>query len=150
MENKNHPERSLMHTLSVPFIWSIVVPLLILDFFMELYHRVCFPIYNIPLVDRSKYIKFDRHKLDYLEPMDKINCVYCGYANGLLRYTAVIAGETEKYWCAIKHAKTEGYVEPEHHKDFLEYGDEEGFIRKYHREGFAEYEEKDGLEQVKK
>jgi hypothetical protein len=148
MENRNHPERSLMHTLSVPFIWGIVIPSLILDFFMELYHRVCFPIYNIPLVDRSKYIKIDRHKLDYLEPMEKINCVYCGYANGLLRYSSAIAAETEKYWCGIKHAKTEEFIEPEHHKNFLEYGDEEGFVRRYQLEDQAESEE-DNLEHKK-
>jgi hypothetical protein len=149
MENKKHPERSLMHTVTIPFIWGIVVPLLALDFFMELYHRICFPIYNIPIVDRSKFIKIDRHKLDYLEPLDKLNCVYCGYANGLLRYTAVIAAETEKYWCGIKHAKSEGFIEPEHHKEFLEYGDENGFIKKYKMDESAEFEEEDGIEHKK-
>jgi hypothetical protein len=131
MENKKHPERSLVHRLTVPVIWGIVIPLLLLDFFMELYHRICFPVYNIPIVDRSKYIKVDRHKLDYLDPLEKVNCVYCGYANGLLRYTAEIAAQTEKYWCGIKHAKTEEYIEPKHHQEFVEYDDEEGLIRKY-------------------
>ncbi|MBU1075491.1 hypothetical protein KJ733_01645 [Patescibacteria group bacterium] len=131
MENKKYPERSLMHTITVPFIWGIVAPLLILDFFMEFYHRICFPIYNIPLVERSKYIKIDRHKLEYLDPLEKINCVYCGYANGLLRYTSEIAAQTEKYWCGIKHAKTENFIEPEHHKEFVEYGNQEEFIEKY-------------------
>ena len=131
MEHKKYPERSLMHKLSVPVIWSLVVPFVILDFFIELYHRICFPIYDLPIVDRSKYIKIDRHKLDYLEPLDKLNCAYCGYASGLLRYTVEIITETEKYWCGIRHAKTEGYIEPEHHQDFVEYGDEEGIIKKY-------------------
>jgi len=52
--------------------------------------------------------------------MDKFNCVYCGYVNGWINYIQEIAARTEKYWCAIKHEKYEGFVEPKHHKDFSE------------------------------
>ncbi len=54
--------------------------------------------------------------------------MYCGYANGLLAYVGKIAAETEKYWCGIKHDRSIGeLIEPEHHKDFIEYNDEEAY-----------------------
>jgi len=119
--------KRLRHTLSFPFIMMMIVPLVFFDFFLEIYHRICFPLYRIPLVERGKYIRYDRHKLNYLNWLEKIFCAYCGYANGLVHYGMVIAGETEKYWCAIKHQKNDGFVEPPHHKEFAEFGDEKKF-----------------------
>lgn len=113
--------------LSMPFIWGMVVPLMFLDVTMEVYHRVCFWLYGIGYVKRSKYIKIDRHKLAYLAWYEKIACAYCGYANGLLAYSVEIAGETEKYWCGIMHKKYSGFVPPKHQDEFLKYGDEQGF-----------------------
>lgn len=119
------------HTLSFPFIIIQIVPIVFFDLFIEIYHHLCFPLYGIPLVIREKYIKIDRYKLSYLTPMEKVFCAYCGYANGFLRYAAAIASATEKYWCAIKHARTPGFIEPIHHNEFAEYGDESGY-QKWH------------------
>ncbi len=130
MEYKKHSKR-LRHFISIPLTWAPLIPLVILDLFIEIYHRICFPLCGIPLVKRSNYIRIDRYKLPYLNWFEKINCVYCGYANGLLHYTTVIAGETEKYWCGIMHDKYKNFVPPKHHKDFLKYGDEKSFKNKY-------------------
>jgi len=105
----------------------MVFPLVIFDICMEIYHQVCFRLYKIPRVKRSSYVKIDRHKLEYLSTLDKINCAYCGYANGLMQYAVEIAAKTEKYWCAIKHKKANGFVEPVHHKEFADYGDETSY-----------------------
>ena len=96
MEHKKY-SRKFRHWISYPFIWITILPLIILDIFLELYHRACFPFYGIPYVKRCKYIKIDRHKLQYLSLGNKIGCAYCGYANGWPNYASVIAGETEKY-----------------------------------------------------
>ena len=121
----------LRQIMSAPFIYMMIIPLIITDFFLEIYHHICFPLYEIPIVKRSNYIKLDRHRLSYLNWFEKLNCTYCGYANGLISYLTKITGETEKYWCAIKHQKTPNYHEPKHHRDFLEYGDEEQYQNKY-------------------
>lgn len=63
--------------------------------------------------------------------MQKLNCIYCGYANGVLQYIVRIVAETEKYWCAIQHEPKEEFIAPEHHKDFIAYGDEKGYKDKY-------------------
>lgn len=118
---------------SAPFIFGMAVPFVFLDICLELYHRVCFPLYGLAYVRRSDYIKIDRHKLKYLTFKEKMGCLYCGYANGLLHYASVIAGITEKYWCGIMHQKHQGFVPPPHHKDFVEYGDEAAFYKKYGR-----------------
>ncbi|WP_271223801.1 hypothetical protein, partial [Streptosporangium carneum] len=64
----------------------------------------------------------DRHKLPYLNVIQKLNCLYCAYANGVLAYVAEIASRTEQYWCPIKHAAR---VTGTHRRydGFLEYGD---------------------------
>ncbi len=115
------------HFIAFLFTWGVLLALIILDISIEIYHHICFSLYGLKLVDRGQYIKIDRYKLQYLNWVQKLNCVYCGYANGLLKYASVIAGETEKYWCGIKHAKEDGFVSPKHHKDFLEYNDDKSF-----------------------
>jgi len=124
MEYKRHPENVLNDIISVIFIYPMIVPLVVFDFFLEIYHNACFRLYGIPLIERSKYVRVDRHKLSYLNPLEKVNCAYCGYANGLLNYAVKIAGETEVYWCGIKHQANNGFVEPAHQKNFIKYGDE--------------------------
>lgn len=140
MYNKiaDFPYKDLRNFLSTPFILGMAVPLVILDFCMEIYHHFAFPLYNIPLVKRATYIKIDRQKLSYLNGFDKAWCAYCGYANGLLAYAVAVAGETEKYWCAIKHEPDKNFHEPAHHKDFLPYGDEMAYLEKYEPEKLAE------------
>lgn len=107
--------------MSTPMIWSLLIPFVVLDVWVELYHRSCFPIYGIPYVSRSKYIRIDRHRLRALSYIQKIDCMYCGYVNGLVHYISVIAAETEKHWCAIRHEETNDFIPPVHHRDFRPY-----------------------------
>lgn len=130
MQNKQH-NRPFAHLTSTPFILGMIIPLVFLDICLEIYHHVCFPLYGIPLVKRKNYIKIDRHRLAYLNMFDKLWCAYCGYANGLMHYATNIAGETEHYWCGIKHQPRKGFIEPAHHKNFAKYGDEKDLKDKY-------------------
>lgn len=95
---------------------------------MEIYQQTCFRLYDLPINERAKYIKIDRHKLKYLNPLEKFNCMYCSYVNGVFEYSKKIAADSEKYWCGIQHQKSENYISPSHHKDFLEYGDKDSFM----------------------
>ena len=61
--------------------------------------------------------------------IEKINCAFCSYANGLIAYTREIASLTEAYWCPIKHAKRLNGSHPRY-KDFLDYGDAEAYAVK--------------------
>lgn len=131
MENYKRKKTYIRHRIIFFFIWPPLVAFLIFDIFLEFYHRLAFPLYGIPTIKRSKYIKIDRHKLNYISISDKINCAYCGYANGLLNYATKIVGETEKYWCGIKHKPDDNFIEPFHHSEFvLDYDNEEQF-KKY-------------------
>ncbi|OWY10010.1 hypothetical protein B6V74_08375 [Thioclava sp. F42-5] len=115
-----------MVILTAPVIYSLIVPFVLLDLFVSLYQAICFPIYRIAKVKRSDHIVVDRQHLAYLNALQKLNCVYCGYCNGLLSYVREIAGRTEQYWCPIKHAHQ---VKGPHlrYRDFVEYTDAEGF-----------------------
>jgi len=113
----------LRHALTAPLIFGAVIPIALLDLFIEIYHRICFPFYRIPYIIRKNYVKIDRHKLSYLRLGQKINCIYCGYANGVIQYWAKIVGETERYFCSIKHKEDDSFIAPEHHKEFIDYND---------------------------
>ncbi|AJE46022.1 hypothetical protein [Celeribacter indicus] len=108
--------------ISAPVIYALIVPFVLLDLCVTLYQAICFPIYGIPKVERRAYIAVDRHKLTYLNAMQKLNCVYCGYCNGLLAYVREIAGRTEYYWCPIRHARPLPDRHA-HYNDFLPFGD---------------------------
>ena len=96
----------LRNIVSAPFIYMMIVPFLLLDLFLLVYQSVCFPLYGIPKVKRSNYVIIDRHHLGYLNAVERLNCAYCGYVDGLLAYTRQIVSRTEMYWCPIKHART--------------------------------------------
>src|ERR1019366_470345 len=55
---------------------------------------------------RKDYLVFDRGRLAYLNTIEKVGCIYCSYANGLLAMITEIAARTEQHFCPIKHAHT--------------------------------------------
>lgn len=123
---------TLFNLLTAPIIWACLLPALGLDLMVSIYHAVCFPIYGIPKVRRSDYIVMDRQALRYLNLIEKINCAYCGYFNGLICYVQEIAARTEQYWCPIKHARKIAAIHSRYGK-FLEYGDAEGYKKRLER-----------------
>jgi hypothetical protein len=112
----------ILHLLSVPVIWSVLIPALILDGFASFYQWICFPIYKITKVKRSDYMIVDRHRLGYLNIIEKLNCFYCSYFGGLMGYLTEIAARTEQYWCPIRHASRIKSIHSRYQK-FFEYGD---------------------------
>lgn len=105
-----------------PIIYSMIVPLLILDLFVTLYQATCFPIYKIAKLRRADYIVFDRQKLEYLNWIEKFHCTYCAYGSGLISYVSAIVAKTEEYFCPIKHARAVLGTH-ERYRRFLDYGE---------------------------
>jgi hypothetical protein len=94
-------EGDLLSLLTAPVTYSLFLPLVVLDLWVTLYQRLCFPIYRIASVPRRRYFAIDRHRLAYVRE---------------------IAARTEQYWCPIKHAR----VIPTPHsryRSFFAYGD---------------------------
>ncbi len=118
--------------VSAPVIYSVIVPLVLLDIFVSVYQAICFPVYGIEKVRRADHLVFDRHHLAYLNALEKLNCAYCSYANGLISYTREIAGRTEQYWCPIKHARRLSGVHA-NYRNFVDYGDAEAFEKQSKR-----------------
>ncbi|MEI7891003.1 MAG: hypothetical protein WCI36_03450 [bacterium] len=130
--------KSIRHIASMPFIYSMLIPAVILDVFITIYQFFAFPLYGIPKVKRSEYFVYDRRFLDYLNVIQKVHCVYCTYVNGLFAYAVEIGARTERYWCPIKAAsKPKAY----HgwYKEFADYGDPEEWTCKFNdHEAFAD------------
>ena len=94
-----------LNLITGPIIYSMILPLLLLDLCVSFYQATCFPIYQISKVHRDDYIVFDRQQLEYLNFIEKFHCTYCAYGNGLMAYVSEIVGRTEEYFCPIKHAR---------------------------------------------
>ncbi len=112
--------------VTAPVIYSLIVPIALLDLCVSLYQAICFPAYGIAKVRRRDHVVIDRHHLAYLNGVEKLNCVYCGYANGVISFTREVAARTEQYWCPIKHALRVAGAHGRY-PNFVDYGDAEGF-----------------------
>ncbi len=128
--------------LTSPLIYLGWIPFILMDAFVTLYQAVCFTVYRIPKVRRCDYMVFDRAGLPYLNLVEKFNCFYCSYGNGVAAYTREVASRTEQYWCPIKHARRVLGAH-DRYSEFFEHGDAETF-----RAGQArlrrQYERKEG------
>lgn len=114
--------------LTAPVIYSLIAPFVILDLWVSLYQAICFRVYRIPQVRRSRYVVFDRSGLAYLNLIEKFNCAYCSYGNGVIAYAREIASRTEQYWCPIKHARRVLRAHP-YYSGFMDFGDAEAYRR---------------------
>jgi hypothetical protein len=121
---------NLRHFLSIPFIYGMIVPVLFLDIVLTIYQWTAFALYRIPHVKRSDYIIYDRRFLDYLNWIQKLNCLYCSYVNGVFAYAVEIGARTERYWCPIKAASKPKFSHG-WYKDFADYGSPEEWKQKF-------------------
>jgi hypothetical protein len=116
----------LRNRVTAPVIYSMIVPLVLLDISVTIYQLLCFPLYRIERVRRQDYMAFDRRHLAYLNAIEKFHCTYCSYGNGLASYVREIIARTEQYWCPIRHARRLLQTHS-HYSQFVDYGDAEAF-----------------------
>ena len=115
-------EIPLLHLLSSPVIYGMIFPALFLDIMLFVYRHVVSRVFGIRFRKRSDFVVFDRQYLGYLNVIEKLNCLYCSYFNGLMCYASSVASKTELYFCPIKHAKKIAYKHEQYDR-FLPYGD---------------------------
>lgn len=122
---------SFLAILTAPVIYAGWIPFILMDLFLTVYQAVCFPVYRIPKVRRSDYLVFDRADLPYLNVIEKFNCFYCSYGNGVAAYAREVSARTEQFWCPIKHARR---IRDAHarYPNFFDHGDAEAY-----RQGLA-------------
>ena len=115
--------------MTAPLIYVGFIPFSLLDIFLAFFQGICFPIYGIPKVKRADYVIFDRGRLKYLNILERLNCFYCSYANGLCAYLSEVAARTEQHWCPIKHALR---LRAPHsrYSHFFEYGDAQQYSQR--------------------
>ena len=115
-----------LNILTAPVIYSGLFLFVLLDLFLLCYQTLCFPIYGITKVKRAEYLVFGREDLPYLNLIEKFNCFYCSYGNGLAGFFREVAARTEQYWCPIKHARRIKAAHG-HYPRFFEYGDADSY-----------------------
>jgi hypothetical protein len=117
---------NLLSVLTAPVIYALFFPILLLDLSITIYQHICFRAYGIPRVKRSDYFVFDRAHLAYLNLIEKINCAYCSYGNGVMAYGREVVARTEQYWCPIKHARKVMAAHP-YYTGFVDFGDAQSY-----------------------
>ena len=118
----------LLVAVTAPVIYSLLIPFAVADLWVSIYQAVCFRVYGIPQVQRGRYMNFDRNGLPYLNALEKLNCAYCSYVNGVIACVREVASRTEQYWCPIKHTRR---VVGAHarYDGFEDFGDGDGYRR---------------------
>ncbi len=126
----------LLVAVTAPVIYSLLIPFAVVDLWVSIYQAICFRVYRIPQVRRGRYMNFDRNGLPYLNALEKLNCAYCSYVNGVIAYVREVASRTEQYWCPIKHTRR---VVGAHarYDGFEDFGDGEGYRRHLERQRAA-------------
>jgi hypothetical protein len=119
-------QADLRNAITAPLIYGMILPMMLLDAALSVYQWLCFPLYRIERVRRKDCWTFDRAHLAYLNTLEKLNCAYCSYGNGLAAYFTEIASRTEQYWCPIKHARRVQHAHSRYNR-FVDYGDAQGF-----------------------
>lgn len=124
--------------IAIPFIYVMIIPAVILDIMLFIYQQTAFRLYKIPIVDKKDYIIYDRWQLDYLNFIQKFNCMYCSYFNWLMSYTVEVAWRTERYWCPIKRANKMKWG---HSREsfFADYWDPDWFKETFCKEKINDY-----------
>ncbi|MDX2277836.1 MAG: hypothetical protein NW206_20480 [Hyphomonadaceae bacterium] len=112
--------------ITAPIIYSLIIPFAMADLWVSIYQAICFRVYGIPQVKRGQYMIFDRAGLPYLNAIEKLNCAYCSYVNGVIAYVREVGSRTEQYWCPIKHARRAYGAHPRY-AHFENYGDGEQY-----------------------
>jgi hypothetical protein len=115
-----------LSVLTAPVIYALLLPMLLLDVSITVYQQICFRAYGIPRVKRGDYFVYDRAHLAYLNLIEKINCAYCSYGNGLMAYGREVVARTEQYWCPIKHARKIMAAHP-YYTGFVDFGDAQSY-----------------------
>ena len=107
---------------SAAVVYSLLLPFALLDLWVTLYQAICFRAWRVKRVRRRDFFAIDRARLPYLNALEKANCLYCSYANGVVGYVREVAARTEQYWCPIRHARR---VRGSHERYelFVPYGD---------------------------
>jgi hypothetical protein len=117
---------NLMSVLTAPVIYALFFPIVLLDLSITIYQHICFRAYGLPRVKRGDYFVFDRAHLAYLNLIEKINCAYCSYGNGVMAYGREVVARTEQYWCPIKHARKIMAAHP-YYTGFVDFGDAQSY-----------------------
>ncbi len=112
----------LLTIVTAPVIYSLIVPFVMMDLSVSLFQALCFRAWGVARVRRRAFFAIDRHKLGYLNGLEKANCVYCSYVNGLIAYVREVAARTEQYWCPIRHGRRVRGLH-DRHTGFAPYGD---------------------------
>jgi hypothetical protein len=115
-----------LSVLTAPVIYALFFPILFLDLSVTIYQHICFRAYGLPRVKRSDYFVYDRTHLAYLNLIEKINCAYCSYGNGVMAYGREVVARTEQYWCPIKHARKIMAAHP-YYAGFIDFGDAQSY-----------------------
>jgi len=70
-----------------------------------LLQRIITPLLGLPQISTRDYIIIDRHRIEGLPWFDKLNCVFCGWANGISHLINEMLGHINEFDGEISAAK---------------------------------------------
>ena len=89
--------------LSIPLIYILIIPFSFMDLTVTIYQHACFRLWGLARVRRGEHVIFDRNHLPHMNWRERLNCMYCDYAQGVIAYVSAVTHQTEHFWCPVKH-----------------------------------------------
>ncbi|MCH9634735.1 MAG: hypothetical protein S4CHLAM7_14960 [Chlamydiae bacterium] len=105
MKAKKRPKRFFVHIFVLPFAIAMIVPFIVFDLCISIYHRIAFTICGMKRVKRKPNFKIDEHKIALLNKKERFFAVLILYASGVINYAKKIISESEQYWCQPRSIK---------------------------------------------
>ncbi len=112
--------------LVAPVVYVMIFPIVLFDLATSMYQAICFRAYGIPRVKRRTYVRLFSRGRRMVTLLDRFNCAYCTYANGVAAYARAVLIETEQYWCPIKYKPRKDFHIPHPHDEYADPDDEAG------------------------
>lgn len=102
----NKSKRSFIrHIFVMPFAVAFLLPVMVFDMCLSLFHRIIFGICGMKKVNRKSHFKVDQMKIAQLSKMQRFYAIYLLYLKGIMSFGLKIAQESEQYWCHVRPVK---------------------------------------------
>jgi hypothetical protein len=105
MKTKKRPKRFFVHILVLPFALAMIIPFVLFDFCISLYHRIAFGLCGMQRVKRKPNFKLDQQKIALLDRKERFFALLILYASGVISYAKKIIAESDEYWCQPRPLK---------------------------------------------
>lgn len=90
-------------------IYGMIFPFVFADIVTIIFQEIICNIYGTPKVRRRDYLNFSRAKLPKINILQKIGCIYCDYANGVVAWIKAVVNLNFEMKVQLEEEQVQNY-----------------------------------------